>query len=206
MKEKTNEKQIKKRILICGVGGIGSYLTRELNRLIINEQIDLDKVLITIIDDDEVELKNIKYQNFEESDILEKKAKVIGERYAFDYEIKKINNKKELKGYDMIVLAVDNSAVRKLIYDYCNENDVYFIDLRSEGRNIVFFTKDEEKETLIKSLGKEITKNGKSCQLKFELENNIIQNGNVIIASIGSQLILNWLRGEFNPSSINMRI
>jgi len=195
-----------KRILIIGVGGIGSYLSRELNRLILNDQIDIDDVEICVADNDIVELKNIRYQNFTKADIFKNKAEVIGERYCFVDKQNRISDVSELEPYDLIIIAVDNSQTRKMVFDYCYSNDKEFIDLRAEGRACAFFTKAKGKDELMKSLGREISDEGSSCQLAYELENGIIQNGNVIIATIGSQLVLNWLRGEYNPTEQIMRI
>ncbi len=50
-----------KKVAIIGGGGIGSYLVDELYRLIMADQMDLE---ISVFDDDVVESKNIKYQNF----------------------------------------------------------------------------------------------------------------------------------------------
>ncbi len=184
------------KILIVGGGGIGSFLSRELNRLIINEQINLDDVEITIADFDKVELKNLLYQNFETSDLNKNKARVLGEKYCFNYLETEITRDKQLEGYDFIISCVDNAKARKLIFDCCYKNNVEFIDLRAESRAIAIFTKKKDKEKLMETL--DINKDSSSCQLKYELDNNIIQNGNLIVAVIGSQLILNHLRGEKN--------
>jgi len=187
------------KILICGVGGIGSMLCMELNRLVLNKQIDLNKTDITITDMDTIELKNLRYQNFTTDDLNKNKAEVLGERYCFDYLTEEITREEQLKPYDFIICCVDNAKARKLIMEYCFKENKYFIDLRAEGRAIAIFTKTEKsnKEDLLKTID---TTNDKStsCQLKYELENNIIQNGNVVVSAIVSQLILNRLRGEKN--------
>jgi len=195
-----------KKVLIIGVGGIGSYLTREIHRLVMNDQISIYDVEFTVVDDDEVELKNIKYQNFDKEDIFKMKAEVIREKYCLVSKTKRINTPEELAGFELIILSVDNSATRKMTYDYCYENNIDFIDLRAEGRAFAFFTNEMDKEELVKTLGDNISKEGTSCQRDWDLKNNIIQNGNVIIASYGSQLVLNWLRGEKNPKQMIMRV
>jgi molybdopterin/thiamine biosynthesis adenylyltransferase len=195
-----------KTMLIIGVGGIGSFLAREINRLILNDQISLDEWGVVVCDEDSVEVKNIKYQNFDKTDVFKNKARVIGDRYGFDIRQKRIIETKQLKNYDLIVSAVDNSATRKLIYDYCFSNDTYLIDLRSEGRAIAFFTKELGKEKISEFLKGQVTEEGTSCQLKYELDNGIIQNGNLIIATMGSQLILNHIRGVKNTPQLIMRV
>lgn len=195
-----------KKILVVGCGGIGSFVVRDLNRLVLNGQIDIDDFSVSITDMDAVELKNIKYQLFEKTDIFKNKAEVLGERYCFHYKKERIKSAEQLKDYDLIVVAVDNSATRKLIYDYCFSSNKYFIDLRSEGRSFAFFTKEIAQAELQKFLKGEISEEGNSCQLKHELDQGIIQNGNVIVAAIGSQLILNWTRGIQNPSNLIVRV
>ena len=187
------------KILIIGGGGIGSYLVREINRLILNEQIDLDKTEITLADMDKVELKNIKYQNFTIDDLNKNKVDVLGKKYCFDYLTEEITKEEQLKPFNFIICCVDNVKARKLVFDYCFKENKYFIDLRAEGRAIAVFTKTEKttKEELLKTL--DLTNDeSSSCQLAYELENNIVQNGNLIVATICSQLILNYLRGERN--------
>ena len=139
------------------------------------------------------------YQNSKDEDILKNKAVVLGDRYGFVGTDKKITKDNELKEYDAIVIAVDNSKARKLIYDHCFKNNKFFLDMRSTGRRIMALTSDygeKANEFLPKKSGEE---NG-SCQLKHEFEAGIIQNGNRIIAEIGIQMFLNKIRGdEFTP-------
>jgi molybdopterin/thiamine biosynthesis adenylyltransferase len=197
-----------KKILVIGCGGIGSYLSEHIYRLIINGQINPMDTEITVADFDSVEEKNIRYQNFKKTDIFNKKSKIIGDRYFFLELPDKITSENQLEKFDLIVIAADNSKVREIVFNYClrDNNKTQFIDLRCEGRSVAFFTKDAGKEKLIQSLGTNIDDTGHSCQLEYELENGIVQNGNVIAATIGSQLILNWLRGEKNPKELIMRI
>lgn len=188
----------KHEILIVGCGGIGSFVIKELNRLVLNEQISLDIANITIADFDIVELKNIKYQNFKVEDLGKNKAKVLSDKYFFNSIEEKIKTIEQLNPYDFIICCVDNAEARKLIFEYCFDNDKYFIDMRAEGRAIAIFTKvNQTKKEMMNTLNFD-KKESSSCQLGFELENNIIQQGNVIVASIGSQLVLNKLRKEDN--------
>ena len=185
----------KDNILVIGCGGIGSYLIKEIENLTKQEQINSE---VTISDFDIVELKNIKYQNFKTSDIGKDKAEVLSDRYLLN-NIGKIEKDIDLEKYELFIICVDNSEARKLITDYCYKVGKYFIDLRSEGRAIAVFTSEKSKEEYNKTFDIK-DKESKSCQLAFELEDNIIQEGNKIVAMIGSQLLLNYLREEKNKS------
>jgi len=188
------------KLLIVGQGGIGSVLSGHLHALEEIEQIN--DLHVTVCDDDLVELKNIKYQNFGPEDVTDFKVESISARYGFKALNKKITSEEDLKGYDCIVSAVDNVKFRKLLFEFVDKNPkIYWIDLRSEGRSVAAFTKSKKNtlEKMLETLPKDgDDSEGGSCQLKFELENNIIQQGNKIIAVIGSQMILNWLRKETN--------
>lgn len=195
-----------KNILVIGAGGIGSYFARELNTLVMHNVNGIEGINVTIQDGDEVEEKNLRYQNFEINDLGKNKANAICDRYLFSPKTTFIENQESLQGYDIIILAVDNGKVRNLVYEYCSNNNVYFIDLRSEGRSISFFTKHEKNtlEYLKSTINVEAPST--SCQLRFELDNGIIQQGNKIIGTIGTQLLLNYLRGDNNIPSYMVRI
>jgi molybdopterin/thiamine biosynthesis adenylyltransferase len=192
-----------KKVLIIGAGGIGSYLCAELHRLIVKGQISPESYSFEVADNDSVELKNIQYQNFENKDILKNKAEIMADRYSF-YPIKaRITGAKQLEGYNLIILAVDNSLTRKAVYDYCFANGIQFIDLRATGRGCGAFT-DKYGQKIYETIDGNSNENS-SCQNKFELEAGLIQNGNKIIASIGSQYFLNYIRGDTSPANFVAR-
>jgi len=183
-----------KKILVVGCGGIGSFLIKELHNLFFTGQINHSDYLINIMDFDIVELKNIKYQAFEKQDIGRNKAQVLSEKYHFSFANEKLTDELQLKGYDIIISCVDNSQARKLIYDFCEKNNIYYIDGRSEGRAIACFTyKPNNLKKMLATLNLESTGNT-SCQNPFELNKGIIQQGNKIVAVILSQLLLNKIR------------
>lgn len=187
------------KVLQIGAGGIGSYLARELSNLIVQDVKGTEDLEITVIDGDEVEEKNLRYQNFPEpEDLEESKAKVIGERYNLHHKHKYVESEDELKGFDIILLAVDNGKARNLVYEYCDKTGTKFIDMRSEGRQVAFYTthKSNTLEKLKSTI--DVDKPSTSCQISYELEAGLIQQGNKIIASIGSQLLMNEIRGEKN--------
>ena len=148
-----------------------------------------------LIDFDRVEEKNISFQNFTDDDILKNKAKILGDRYGFVGTDKKIRKEEELKEYDCIILGVDNSKIRKLVYDHCFKNNKFFLDMRATGKRVMVITSDYGKKAL-EYLPKKIGEEDGSCQNAFELDKGIIQWGNRIIAPIGIQMFLNAYRGE----------
>lgn len=186
-----------KQILIVGAGGIGSWLGFHLYQL--SEHKQLNGAYITFADDDTVDMDNLPYQNFELDDVLDLKTESLSARYGFGAVNKRLTKAKELTDYTCIVCAVDNTKFRKLLFETAEKNDFYWIDLRSEGRAIAAFTKHKTNtfEAMMATIPKEV-KDG-SCQLDYEKKAGIIQNGNKIVGCIGSQYILNWLRGEVNP-------
>ena len=187
------------KIAIIGAGGIGSYLVRALSDLMDKQQ--LRNVDITVFDDDQVEESNIMYQDFSIDDILDNKAEALATRYritAVDAKIEKIS---ELKDFDLVVSCVDNSIVRRMIFkNYEKIKD--FIDLRSEGKSYAIYTKDgNTKDKLLKTLPEKDVENG-SCQLAVDKKSGNIQQGNKIVALIGSQAILDRARGSKTKLSI----
>mgnify|MGYP001345674736 CR=1 FL=1 len=107
-----------RKILIIGVGGIGSYLAPILHKTGLYE--------ITIADPDDVEEKNLSYQNFEVNALdlnkvsaLKNKTKCynhyndIGIRLGIQFPIL---TRKQIEGYDLVICCADNLDVRKLLY------------------------------------------------------------------------------------------
>jgi len=193
-------------ILQIGAGGIGSYLAELLFKLYRDGVQGTENMNLTIIDDDKVEEKNLRYQNFEIKELEEYKARALSNRYFFNSVNKRVEKDEDIANFNLIVLAVDNGKVRKLVYEYCDKNPTTkYIDLRSEGTAIAFYTSNKSNDlaTMLKTIDADAPST--SCQLKFELEQGKIQQGNKIIASIGSQLILNELREEPNIARYNFR-
>ncbi len=118
----------KRKIMIIGTGGIGSYLVPFLSRLGIYE--------LHVFDDDKIENKNLLYQNFEEDDIGRYKVHCIEGKCETRNEYQ-VLVEKQLNGYDLIVCCADNLAVRRLLYrqGYGESAKVKWLDLRAQGRN-----------------------------------------------------------------------
>jgi hypothetical protein len=75
---------------------------------------------------------------------------------------------------------------------------MYWLDMRSEGQTffIAESCEDNTPGTMLKTISTDEGGKGTSCQYAHELEKGIIQQGNKIVAAIGSQYLLNRLRGE----------
>ena len=187
-----------KNILIVGTGGIGSWLCYFLYELQKHNQ--LQDTWITVADPDTVENKNLRYQKFEIEDITDNKALVMEAKYGFKAIDTKINKDAQLSDYDCIISCVDNTSFRKLMFEHCAKHDRYFIDLRSEGTTMFAITSNPKNdlETLLATIPEEVE--DASCQRSFEFEGGIIQQGNKIIAGIGSQFVLNYIREDRNPA------
>jgi tRNA A37 threonylcarbamoyladenosine dehydratase len=195
------------KILQIGAGGIGSYLAKEVIECVEQEQID-SMIDYTIADDDMVEVNQITYQNFLFSDAGKNKAEVLAKRLLvfqdgipwLNSSKKKIVDEKQLRGYNIIILCVDNNTVRRLVIDYCFKHNVEFLDLRAQGHNIFCMPKIVKSITFIDNDNKTY-----SCQEQADLKKGHIQKGNKIAATIGVQMLLNLLRGHTNRA-INLVI
>jgi molybdopterin/thiamine biosynthesis adenylyltransferase len=189
-------------IHVVGGGGIGSFLLRDLVRLQKTNQliaIDGTDYNTIIYDEDDVEQKNLLYQDFGDEDILEPKAKVLGERHGIPYMEMFVENVADIIGtnQDIVVCCVDNVKFRSHLYEWQTNAQNFWIDLRSHGRIIVRICRDRKNdlEYLMRTLPDKEQEDDGSCQRAIDLEKGIIQMGNRIIATIGCQTILNYIRG-----------
>jgi hypothetical protein len=195
-------------IHVIGAGGIGSYLVRELVDLVNNNQIISENSQIYdihVYDDDEVEQKNILYQNYEEENIFEPKVDSLVKKYPTVTGIEnKVTDLDSIvhSNDDIIVSCVDNTSFRSHLFEWQESNPNFWIDLRSHGRIVVRLSKSSSntKDYLMSTLPKEETHEDGSCQRAIDIENNLIQVGNRIIAMIGAQTIINHVRGVSQDS------
>lgn len=192
------------KILVCGAGGIGSFLVPLISKALLYNQLGND-VEVVIADNDSVEPKNLSYQNFSEEDLLQNKAEVLGKRYTLGYINKKITKTEELEGYDVIILAVDNSQIRKMVYNYCKNNKTFWIDARSIDRNVAIFSKSDRNTP---DAMEEFTKDVKdmSCQFSKNIKEKKINYGHIVASSIAFQILINYVRKEKTPDRIIIRI
>lgn len=189
-------------IHVIGAGGIGSYLIRDLAKLQRTNQlvsVDGTPYSIVVYDEDDVEQKNLLYQDYEVDDILEPKAETLGKRHSIAYMEMFVKNIPDILNddKDIVICCVDNAKFRRHLFEWQQEAPNYWVDLRSHGRMIVRLAKSEQNdmEYLLGTLPQEEEDGGGSCQRAVDLEKGIIQMGNRIVATIGCQTILNHLRG-----------
>jgi len=196
------------KIILIGAGGVGAWFADELARQIENEQFEFDET-IDIADPDIIELDQLRYQNFERSEIGENKANALAKRLnemflnldvdtdVFRAIPKRIEKERQLKGYDFFVLCVDNEATRDLVIRYCHRNGKEFIDLRATGRKIFAMPKLRTLEENLKFVDG-ADKEEYSCQNEKDLEKGRVQLGNKVVALIGVQMLMNFQRGHGN--------
>ncbi|WAM22667.1 MAG: ThiF family adenylyltransferase (plasmid) [Candidatus Methanoperedens sp.] len=194
------------KLLVIGVGGTGSFLIEELCKSIDQGQID-PNIEISIADNDSVEIEQIKYQNFVCDEVGLNKAQALAERFK-PFGIAAINKRiktaSQLKGYDFVILCVDNDTTRELVINYAFSRNIDFLDLRADGRRISAFPKMPTREENLKLIDAGDT-TCYSCQDPASLRVGRIDKGNRIVAIIGVQMLLNHLRG-LNNKIINLNI
>jgi molybdopterin/thiamine biosynthesis adenylyltransferase len=186
------------KLLQIGCGGIGSFFVEELCNCVADEQ--FSNIEITIADNDMVEMKQIRYQNFKVNEVGKNKAQALAKRFE-DYGItsiqKRILIEKQLKGYDFIMLCVDNEKTRDLVIRYCHKNNKEFIDLSCRGRGFTAIPKLPKLEDNLKLINVEDTTEY-SCQDTETLNKGWIDKGNKIVFVCGIQMLLNYTRGMNN--------
>jgi hypothetical protein len=191
-----------KSIAVIGLGGIGSWFMFFVNDLIEHEQISTNHIF-QLVDDDIIEDKNIFYQYYRDFEIFDTKAEALCTRFdkrCYFPKIERITDTAQLKNFDIIISCVDNNEFRNMLYDFVMENPkVYWIEMRSEGSNFLIQQAHPKHtlESLKQSIGTQ-TATSTSCQHIWDIERQQIQQGNKIVAAIGSQWLLTHLRG-LNP-------
>ena len=184
-------------ILVIGCGGGGSWLVEELCRKIEQGQISAS---LEIADDDMVEMKQIRFDhNFTREDLGKNKAEVLVQRFG-EMDIwakKRITTYRQLNGYDIIMLCVDNDKTREMVIKYCHRNDKEFFDLRATGRRMFVMPKEKKIEDNLKHIDSKDL-NNYSCQDKKDIKKNYQQETHKITALWGVQMLLNYIRGYDN--------
>ncbi len=124
------EKIKKARVVICGIGGVGSYVMEALARIGIGN--------ITVIDKDKVDISNINRQIIADVENVDRSKALIAKerinRINPSIQVKDIegyidssNVKKYLENADYIVDAIDKIESKLAIISYAKENNIKVI-------------------------------------------------------------------------------
>lgn len=201
------------QINIIGCGGIGSYFAAQVATLVRLKQ--LNEAKVTVFDFDEIELKNLMYQDYCTDDLYKTKAEVIAEKYNFSAKPRKVTKfdlVTDLKIPTFTCLCVDNVETRKIFFnseDFKIQSNLSmphgWIDMRCQGAQVAYYTKSaiNTAERMLATLPEKQEEGTGSCQYETDLKANRIQQGNKIIAVVGSQVLLNLYRGEKMTSTFH---
>jgi len=174
---------MKRKIMIIGAGGIGSFLIPLLHRTKLYD--------ITVYDPDIVEGKNLTYQNFNIGQLDMNKAEVMANKCeGVRPQPYRVLMESQVNGFELVVCCADNLDVRKMLYN----SNVKWLDLRSQGRNgaLVSYDIDKNKiDTLLKG-----PEGSFSCQGDWNGEKEGIHFTHVAIAGMGAQWIQRWFNNE----------
>jgi len=174
-----------RKILIIGVGGIGSFLTQFLDKVGLYE--------IHLADPDIVETKNLTYQNYNDWNVGERKVSVMDKRYESVKSVSKykILTDSQIVGYDLVVSCVDNLALRRMLYD----SNIEWLDLRAQGRNSALISYMAPKEMYSSVLSG--PEGSFSCQGEnWDGGNTSVHFMQVAVAGLGSQWIQRWFEDK----------
>ena len=169
------------RIVICGVGALGSQLADNLARH--------GAANLRVIDYDRVEEHNIGTQVFDRAEIGAPKAETVAARVfrATGAEIECFNKTldeksvaKLLRGADVVVDCLDNSAGRALLTNYCREHDLACLHL---GVNTDYGEAKWNENYLVPA---DVAGVG-ACD--YPLARNLL----LLVVAIGSESLLRWL-------------
>ena len=176
---------MKRKVLVIGAGGIGSFLIPLLDKVKLYD--------ITVADPDKVETKNLTYQNFTEEDVGLYKVGSMSARFN---SVKRgspfpILTEKQMKGYDLVICCVDNLGLRKTLYN----TKIKWLDLRAQGRNgaVVSHKADIKMyESLLSGSDGSFSCQGDS----WNGTNEGVQFMQVVIAGLGAQWIQKYFIDE----------
>ena len=188
---------MKKKIMVIGAGGIGSFLIPLLDRV--------NEYQINVWDDDIVEKKNLSYQDYYENDVGKHKTEVMAKRYGSVYSHPyRVLTKQQLKGYDLVICCVDNLELRRLLYLVDTEK-IKWLDLRAQARNGLLISFQENPDNFA------ILTNGPdgnfSCQGdEWDRSNAGVHFTHVAIAGMGAQWVQRYFAGDKTHTHVRLSI
>ena len=187
---------MKRKILVIGAGGIGSFLIPVLDRVGLYD--------ITVADPDKVEKKNLPYQNFDALPIGMPNfqgTNPIGmnkAQYMNKYSSVNVCNPypvltgAQMIGYDLVICCVDNIGLRRTMY---NCDNLKWLDLRAQGRNaaMIAYTADPKMyDSLLAGEERSFSCQGDS----WDGSNTGVHFMQVAIAGLGAQWVQRWFNEE----------
>ena len=184
------DKSDKIKLLVVGLGGIGSQLTE-----LIVPALDISglNVELNLMDNDVVDESNLAHQRFSREDKNIPKVEVLQQRYQRYGNVKTIAHntnltmQSQLEGFDIIVVAVDRQQPRNLVH----KSDADWVDLRCQGDGWLLIDSDTNRSILDKIPN---NKQPVGCQLPGAIENGNIQFGFAAVAALGAQWVMQKLR------------
>ena len=187
---------MKRKILVIGAGGIGSFLIPVLDRVGLYD--------ITVADPDKVEKKNLPYQNFDALPIGMpnfRGTNPIGmnkAQYMNKYSSVNVCNPypvltgAQMIGYDLVICCVDNIGLRRTMY---NCDNLKWLDLRAQGRNaamIAYTANPKMYDSLLAGEERSFSCQGDS----WDGSNTGVHFMQVAIAGLGAQWVQRWFNEE----------
>ena len=176
---------MKRKILVIGAGGIGSFLIPVLDRVGLYD--------ITVADPDKVEKKNIPYQNFDGLPIGVNKAHYMNKYSSVNTCIPyPVLTGAQMKGFDLVICCVDNIGLRRTMY---NCDNLKWLDLRAQGRNaaMIAYTADPKMyDSLLAGEERSFSCQGDS----WDGSNTGVHFMQVAIAGLGAQWVQRWFNEE----------
>ena len=188
MSAKDNSEKIK--ILVVGLGGIGSQLTELVVPALNISQFNVE---LNFMDGDVVENNNLAHQRFSSEDEDSPKVEVLQQRYQRYEHVKTIahnNNltsQSQLADYDIIVVAVDRQEPRNLVHG----SDAHWVDLRCQGDGWLLIDSDTNR-SIVSSIPN--NKQPVGCQLPGAIESGNIEFGFAAVAALGAQWVMQKIR------------
>ena len=185
-----NGKSNKMKLLVVGLGGIGSQLTE-----LIVPALDISglNVELNFMDGDIVEDNNLAHQRFSSEDENSPKVEVLQQRYQRYENVRTVSHnnnlttQSQLEGYDIIVVAVDRQEPRNLVHS----SDAHWVDLRCQGDGWMLIDSDTNTSILNKIPN---NKQPVGCQLPGAIESGNIEFGFAAVAALGAQWVMQKLR------------
>jgi len=205
------------RIVICGLGGIGSILSEHVSRFLNYNKSSIFEVLL--VDGDKYKPKNLERQDFITfGNKAEIKKNELGSKFpnmifeSFPKFVNKEVVKDIIKEKDIVLLCVDNHKTRKIVSDYCSDiNDIVLISGGNDllNGNIQLFVKKNGEKLLpnLTDYHREIqnpedkSPEEKSCQELAESEPQLYFT-NLMVASFMCASLYNVLDERYTYSEV----